>query len=499
MPNFHLISCNNNFFSVSKEIATIAMPLAGDYFLATCVDFFKAFTLTNAGGNYLAASILIFPIELLLSFAVEWSYAALQIFFVQAFQERDVNKLNVIFIQSYIFSVLLCVVVVPLLVALGPMLRAFGSSKETASIIGEYFSFLAIGFPASLVLYIQQQFFISTNNENITFYIKLWRTSLDIGFIALFLYILKLPASTIALAFSLEKTIVAIASSFYINFSKRFNSLVMSVPFVMDKTLLTNISCQQIPILLNSCVQLSILLADNVLIGAVSGDAAQAFQTSAEFTDWIVNPAYALGAATCVVESKALIDHNLSINSILMSGFFWSQVLPVLGLCAALIFSRNIAQLLLYSDHEESQQTINTMVWVLPVRVVLVALESLNQVIEGALRGFKKSHYATYSSLIGAFGVGLSLTLLAVCALNDVRFAIASIIVGALATVVANSFFYIKERREVSRREAGDELDASLLISQAPHSRHFGAVDSSLGSSCDWSECGELRLPVVID
>lgn len=436
---------DDDFFDISKSLSIIALPLAFDYFVSGASILLKELILTNRGAEYLQSSTLIFPIELLVFFSFEWSYSALQIFFLDAFHDGDKNRLNAIFIQSYILSFVACVVMTPLLFGLKDILQASGMNEEVADITGDYFRFLAIGFPAELVIQIQRQFFMSTKNENLIVPAKIYQMLLDFLFIYLVIFILKLPGASVALAISTEKWLVAVSVGIYINFSKRFESTIKQVPLTVDKKLLYDIGFQQLPILLTAFTQLSSFLTYNILLNVVSSPVAQAFQTSSEVTDWIINPSYAIGYAVSGVMEFMRKQQDPRKEKLIEVAALWPQLLPGLSFFLAVFLARYIAQVLLYNDNDNSQQAIDAMVWVLPVRVFMVAIDSLIQIIEGALRGFEENKYTSYSALGGTFLFGVPLALVSAFYLQSVICVLCSMIVGSMMTTGANSFFYQKK------------------------------------------------------
>jgi multidrug resistance protein, MATE family len=469
---------DNEFRDISKSLSTIALPLAFDYFVSGVSTLLKELILTNMSGDYLRASILIFPIELLVVFSFEWSYSALQVFFLEAFQEGNKDRLNTVFIQSYVLSFLACLGMVPLLLGLKDILQASGMDEEVANVSGDYFRFLAIGFPAELIIQVQRQFLMSTENETLIVPIKLYQTFLDFLFIYLFVFFLKLPGSTVALAISAEKWLAVVSVGLYINLSKKFESTIKQVPLIIDKELLCGIGAQQLPILLTAFIQLSSFLIYNVLLSVVSSSAAQAFQTSSEITDWILNPAFAIGYGVSGVMTPMRKQKNTRQQKLLEVGVFWSQVLPGLSFCLTVFLARYVANALLYNENEDSEQAVDAMVWILPVRVFMVAVDSLIQIAEGALRGFEENKYTSYSALGGTFLFGLPLALVSAFYLQSVTCVLCSMIAGSMMTLGANSFFYQKKCRPLP------SLEANLLGAEQTSSEVTSALHPYWNDRC---------------
>ncbi len=398
-----------------KESLMISIPIAGTFFLNILTNFIAVIYLSHFGDAVLAASALIFSLQvaaLVISMSTLYSISVLV---GRAYSENKLEETTRLLQQGWLLAIILSAIITVIFLSAPHLFIFFGQDKNLAMITGLYFHSLVIGTVPIMLQTACQQFAMGVLKQKlviISSFICLLSTTF-FGYALGFGHFgfPKLGVSGIGLAIGLQYWVgfLFMLSQFLFNkFFKPFAIFkIRPINRFAELKLLFNIGW---PISVQVGAELLAIFSMTVMTGWLGKISLSARQVANQYLVFTIVPVIGVAQACGILVSYSLGKKFFSdIRRILIINLWLAFAFIIWFFLAFLLIPNTLARVYININDQTNTQLLHLVQLLLLIACFSQAFDSIRNITSGALRGLYDTRYPMMMGFIGLWLIAIPL------------------------------------------------------------------------------------------
>jgi len=406
----------NKIFSAIQKILPLAASMAGVQFINIASSFLCMVMLAKLGYEVLAASALIYAIQISIMVFGMSIFFSLSFLIGHAYGAGNHSTIGNYLQQGWTLALLVSIPIMIIFAHIGHILIFFGQSPEIVQIVQNYFNaYIWTTVPVLLVV-CNQQFCFGIQKQKLVI-------------LASSLSVIILVSSAYALIFGkFGMPALGVAGLGYANALQAIFSLTfITLFFYFDKSFkifslfnyrvhkglshLKQMFKMGWPISVQMGGELMSFLANSIMVGWLGATALAAMQVANQYMFLAVIPFFALSQASGILIGQA--NGGKQFQEIKNIGHASICVTLAVGILVAIVFllaPRAMASLYLNINDPINAETVHLIVLLFMIMAASQIFDSLRNVLTGSLRGLFDTRYPMYISLVAIWIIGIPLS-----------------------------------------------------------------------------------------
>lgn len=415
MPTAHYCK---NFFSESRILLTLSMPLIMSGIIETSVGFFSNIFLAHLGATSLAAGALVNWVFTTLMVIIWGTLSAVTTLVARYYGAKKNDEITYVFYSSLLLAVVLMLPAMLLLWNLSPLFLFFGQAPATVKLAQFYLHGLTWAIIPDFIITVLLQFVagLGRTRVNLTFSLLFVPLSIFFNYSLMFgkFGFPNLGIAGIGWGAALTFWIIALGFSVYFCLNKSYRIYFKFPRWKKIIPQLHEIFQVGLPLGLTYFFEVGFFLTMSILMGRISADTLSANQLALQFF-WlfsIVTFALAQGITIRVGHSVGQ-NNKKAVNNATYVGIFYASNFMLLVALIYWIFPEKLIAID-FNLHDAKNNTI------VHLATEFLALAALVQLIEaprfalfGSLRGLKDTRFTLFTSIIVFWIIALPLSAIA--------------------------------------------------------------------------------------
>jgi MATE family multidrug resistance protein len=396
----------NHFRFVAKKLFALAWPMASIQFISIAGMFLTMMMLSKLGHQVLAASALIFSLQVTLLIVGSSLLFSLSILIGHAFGAKDYLGIGNFVQQGWTLGVIISIPLIICALSIKKILILAGQKPEIAQLVQQYFHIYIFAIPAVLLIITNQQFCYGIRRQSLVTLNNRISTVLLIVCAYLFIFgKFGMPALGVQGA-----ALSMVVSSWFTFFFMMGNFIVKPQYQVFELFryrvhqnwhYLKKMFQIGWPISLQISAELICFSTLSVMVGWLGTSALAAYQIVTQYNSLIVVPLFSLAQASGVVIGQACGAEEyadikkLGHASLLMAG--------VVTFVTAIVFwtlPKLLSSFYLEASDIHYQETLHLVYILFATMAVTQIFDGLRNVMTGALRGLFDTRFPMW---VGVF------------------------------------------------------------------------------------------------
>ncbi len=401
-----------------KNTLSLGIPLIISQLIYSCSGFIGTAMVARLGQEALAASVLVSMIWMSLSVFFFGILNAVSVLVSHQYGAKNDKAIRDVMGQALLFGMMICIPIILVLFSMPAFLKWSNQSHHVIHLASQYMRALLWTIPGLVVLVIYEQFLMGVGRGKIVLRISMLVVPIEIPLIYLLIFgkgwIPACGVAGVGYGFAITYTITAIFLVTYLLKSKQFRRfIVFNNLFEIKKDYLKELIRVGLPIGFMQMIEVSTFAITTVWIARFGTTILAAHQIVMQYLGFFITTVFAMSQAVTV-----RVGHAVGRQDLLgvQYAIYIGMVLSFLCiLCIAAVFIW-MPHLLLQLDINIKDPANNGLIrdtsTLLFICAMLLFCDNFRIIGFGALRGLKDTHFAMYTSLIGFWGVGLSMAFL---------------------------------------------------------------------------------------
>jgi multidrug resistance protein, MATE family len=408
-----------NFFSESKLLLVLAIPLILSGLVETSVGFFSNIFLAHLGTESLAAGALVNWVFTTIMVIIWGTLSAITTLVARYYGKQSLDQIQHVLCAGLLLAIVLMIPSMILLWNLAPIFLFFGQDPKTVFLAKPYLHGLTWAVIPDFIYTVAMQFVSGLGRTKINMSFSLLFVPLCIFFNYAFVFGVfsfpKLGIAGIGWGTALAFWIIAILFIVYFFLKKDLRIYLQIPPLKKITVALKEIFQVGIPLGLMYCVEIGFFLAMTILMGLINQDTLSANQITLQFF-WLFSiVTFALGQGITIrVGHSVGRNDKKTVHYATYVGLFYACSYTLL---VALLYWR-LPNTLIGIDFKINDPNNAVIIQLAKEFLIMAALvqvvEAVRFVFFGSLRGLKDTKFSLLNSILIFWIVAFPLAYLAI-------------------------------------------------------------------------------------
>lgn len=407
-----------NFFSESKLLLALSIPLIMSGLVETSIGFFSNIFLAHLGTESLAAGALVNWVFTTIMVIVWGTLSAITTLVARHYGRKNLDQIQNVLCAGLLLAVVLMLPSMVLLWNLSPIFLFFGQDPKTVLLANPYLHGLTWAVIPDFIYTVAMQFVAGLGRTKINMCFSLLFVPLCIFFnyalvFGLFFFP-KLGIAGIGWGTALVFWIIAGLFIIYFFLKKDLRIYLKFLPLHKIAVALKEIFQVGLPLGLMYCVEIGFFLAMTILMGLISQDTLSANQVTLQFF-WIfsiVTFALAQGITIRVGHSVGKNDKK-AVHYATYIGLFYACIYTLLIAFLYWIFPKALIGIDFNPNNPNNSTIIQLAKEFLAIAALVQIVEAIRFTYFGSLRGLKDTKFSLLNSILIFWITSLPLAYLA--------------------------------------------------------------------------------------
>ncbi len=405
-----------------KDICSHTLPIIAGGTLAVISSFGNAIIIASISDDAVKVSGYVGSIKNVLIYPARSIFFSLQPLIGDAYQKKDFETAGKYWRYSVLLGFELGLLLCIPLMNIDLFLQVTHQNKELSTITGQYFSYFSAAIPANMMIEITNELFITTGNESLIIPSSILRFSTELGMNAFFINFLKMGIHGWALSSFIQPITYSVILMSYIALSNKFQdlhlfrfnncnqNLIQSLNEIYDFQ--KKIMVLGFPVCIQTFGGFGAYFSEILMLGSMNVNGMIAFNTSNQWSNWILNIHTSLSTSACVLTSKKLANKELlSANKVGQVAINTSVVISIISLIIMSLAYKPMTEVLLNRNNDK-EKILSYAKIIMPIIGVSTLGFGIKFISSGAMRGYKDTKVPMLVDLVGTLaGLGVSATL----------------------------------------------------------------------------------------
>lgn len=410
---------SKNFFSESKILLILAIPLIMSGIVETSIGFFSNIFLAHLGTESLAAGALVNWVFTTLMVIIWGTLSATTTLVARYFGAKNNAQIACIFYAALLLAIVLMLPAMLLLWHLAPIFLFFGQKSKVVELAQPYLHGLTWAIIPDFIITVLLQFVAGLGRTKINLSFSLLFVPISIFFNYSLMFgrfgLPHLGIAGIGWGAAISFWIITIGFSIYFFLNKSYRVYLQFPPLQKIVPALREIFQVGLPLGLTYFVEVGFFLVMSILMGKISADTLSANQVTLQFF-WlfsIVTFALAQGITIRVGHSIGRNDKK-AVHYATYIGVFYASIFM---LCAAILywgFPEKLIGIDFDLNNEKNAIIIHLAKQFLALAAFVQLFEAPRFALFGALRGLKDTKFTLFTSIVVFWIIALPLGYIAI-------------------------------------------------------------------------------------
>ncbi|MFZ0218647.1 MAG: MATE family efflux transporter [Candidatus Aquirickettsiella sp.] len=409
---------SKTFFSESKTLLVLAIPLIMSGIIETSVGFFSNIFLAHLGATSLAAGALVNWVFTTLMVIIWGTLSAITTLVARYYGAKKNNEISYVFYAGLLFAVLLMLPAMLLLWNLSPIFLFFGQAPATVKLAQFYLHGLTWAIIPDFIITVLLQFVagLGRTRTNLAFSFLFVPLSIFFNYSLMFgkFGFPNLGIAGIGWGAALTFWVITLGFSIYFCLNKSYRIYFKFPRWKKIMPQLHEIFQVGLPLGLTYFFEVGFFLAMSLLMGRINADTLSANQITLQFF-WLFSVVtFALAQGITIRVGHSVGQNNKqAVNETTYVGIFYATTFMLL---IAILYWQFPEQLIAIDFNLHDANNINIVHFAkefLALAAFVQLFEASRFALFGALRGLKDTRFPLFTSILIFWFVALPLGIIA--------------------------------------------------------------------------------------
>lgn len=412
-----IISNNNaNFWQMSKRIFSLALPMTGSQLISVASGFLCMAMIAQLGQNALAASALIFGVELSIVVTGISILFSLSVLIGHAYGEKNDSAIGIYLQQGWTLALCISVPIIFLFWNIKGILIYFGQSKDIATIVQTYFHAFVWSVIPEFLSVCNQQFGYGIHKK----WLIVSASIMSVMLLLLISYVLifgkfgfpELGVAGLGYARAVQNLFFFAFTTLFFYFESSFKRFEIFKYRVHQHL---NYFSKMLKVGWPICIQmggemLSVFVI-SLMIGWLGTNALAAFQVINQYCFLLVISIFSLSQASGILVGYALgAKQYHEVKKLGHVSIVWVLVITLVVACIFIFAPNYLASLYLSAHETKNTELVHLIVMIFLISAFSQIFDGLRHILFGLLRGLLDTQFPMYSSLFIIWIIGVPLS-----------------------------------------------------------------------------------------